>query len=100
MPIKQIYKLFLLHILFNIFQPVHVMTTPTSLTTHLNGAASELYSPNNPNNPALLREQLQLHLQTIGILVAEKTELQSKQALHQTMTINAYKIWRSGNFPE
>jgi hypothetical protein len=36
-----------------------------------------------PTNDPALKEQLQLHLQTIGILVAEKAELQSKQQQYQ-----------------
>jgi chromosome segregation ATPase len=40
-----------------------------------------LASPLNASHDPALKEQLQLHVQTIGILVAEKAELQSK--LHQ-----------------
>ena len=35
-------------------------------------------SSNGPLDEASYKEQLQLHVQTIGILVAEKTELHSK----------------------
>jgi chromosome segregation ATPase len=60
-------------------------STPSSVTSIYSATSKASYLPQSthaqvasPSNDSTLREQLQLHVQTIGILVAEKAELQSK----------------------
>ena len=54
-------------------------------TNHSDAFSSNYYEQKYKNEIPVFHEQLQLHLQTIGILVAEKTELQStlQQALRK-----------------
>ena len=59
--------------------PPSSTTSPTISFPSLNNLDAAVSAANM--NPAAFKEQLQLHVQTIGILVAEKAELQSK--LHQ-----------------